>query len=112
VKAWKKLKNRIERLPKLARFWRLTTVRKTHYAVAEHKGDPPMSVDTPLSLWRKAWLARLLNEDVLLEHYDGTPYGGWRSVYYWPARKMERPRKHGRQQNKYGTSTQAREAAK
>lgn len=90
MRAWKMLDNRVGKLPKLSRFWRLTTVRKIHYAVVEHKEDTPMSVDIPMVLWRKAWLARFLNENILLEHYDGTQYG-WSTVFYWPARKLQKP---------------------
>lgn len=86
---YKKLDSRIEKLPKLSRFWRLTTTRKVHYFIAEHKGDPPMSADIPKALIRKTWLAKLLNESIFIECYDGTSYEGWRQIFYWPARKLK-----------------------
>jgi hypothetical protein len=84
-KAWE---NKIKSLPKLTRFWRMTTARKTHYAETHHSGNPPMSSDIPKRLLKKAWLAKLLNEHILIEHYDGDNYGGWKNVFHWPARKL------------------------
>jgi hypothetical protein len=88
MKYWRKMNRKIAKLPKLTRFWRMTTLRKTHYAMDHHFGELPMSVDIPKTLLKKAWLAKILNEHVFIECYDGSSYGGWKNVVYWPARKL------------------------
>ena len=63
---------------KFNRFWRLHTHRATHFCVADNA--------MPGSLLRRAWLARLLNETVIVEFYNDRT--GWQTVLRCPAREL------------------------
>ncbi len=88
MRGWKAMQRRLAALPKFNRFWRLTTRRAVHHAVANPANERgSKTADIPAELLRKAWLAKILNEDVMVEHYDSHD-SGWQKVFYWPARKL------------------------